>query len=50
MILKPDLTRAFVDPFTSHNTLVIFCDIMDPIKKTITKEIQDRLLKKLKLI
>ncbi len=33
MILKPDLTRAFVDPFTSHNTLVIFCDIMDPIKK-----------------
>jgi glutamine synthetase len=33
MILKPDLTRSFVDPFTSHNTLVIFCDIMDPIKK-----------------
>ena len=33
MILKPDLTRTFVDPFTSHNTLVIFCDIMDPIKK-----------------
>jgi len=33
MILKPDLSRTFVDPFTSHNTLVIFCDIMDPIKK-----------------
>ena len=33
MILKPDLTRSFVDPFTSHSTLVIFCDIMDPIKK-----------------
>jgi glutamine synthetase len=33
MILKPDLSRSFVDPFTSHNTLVIFCDIMDPIKK-----------------
>ena len=32
MILKPDLSRTFVDPFTSHNTLV-FCDIMDPIKK-----------------
>ena len=32
MILKPDLSRTFVDPFTSHNTLVIFCDIMDPIK------------------
>ncbi len=26
MILKPDLSRTFVDPFTSHNTLVIFCD------------------------
>ena len=33
MILKPDLTRSLVDPFTSHNTRVIFCDIMDPIKK-----------------
>lgn len=33
MILKPDLSRTFVDPFTSHNTLVLFCDIMDPIKK-----------------
>ena len=32
MILKPDLSRAFVDPFTSHNTLVLFCDVMDPIK------------------
>ena len=32
MVLKPDLSRAFIDPFTSHNTLVIFCDIMDPIK------------------
>ena len=39
MILKPDLSRSFVDPFTSHNTLVIFCDIMDPIKKIIMKEI-----------
>ncbi len=26
MILKPDLTRSFVDPFTSHNTLIIFLD------------------------
>ena len=33
MILKPDLSRTFVDPFTSHNTLVIFCDIMDPMTK-----------------
>ena len=33
MILKPDLSRAIVDPFTSHNTLNIFCDILDAIKK-----------------
>ena len=33
MILKPDLSRSFVDPFFSHNTLVIFCDVMDPITK-----------------
>ena len=23
MILKPDLTRKVIDPFTSHNTLVL---------------------------
>ena len=34
MILKPDLSRFFLDPFTSHNTVVIFCDILDAIKKT----------------
>ena len=33
MILKPDTNRSFVDPFMSHNTLVIFCDIVDPISK-----------------
>ena len=33
MILKPDLTRKIVDPFTSHNTLILFCDILDAIKK-----------------
>ena len=33
MILKPDLNRTVVDPFTSHNTLNIFCDILDAIKK-----------------
>ena len=26
MILKPDLSRQVIDPFTSHNTLVLFCD------------------------
>ena len=34
MILKPDLTRKVIDPFTSHNTLVLFCDILDAVKKT----------------
>ena len=34
MILKPDLSRTVVDPFTSHNTLILFCDILDAIKKT----------------
>ena len=33
MILKPDLSRKIVDPFTSHNTLILFCDILDAIKK-----------------
>ena len=33
MILKPDLSRTVVDPFTSHNTLNIFCDVLDAIKK-----------------
>ena len=25
MILKPDLSRTVIDPFTSHNTMNIFC-------------------------
>ena len=33
MILKPDLDKAIVDPFTSHNTLNLFCDILDAVKK-----------------
>ena len=33
MILKPDLSRTVVDPFTSHNTLNLFCDILDAVKK-----------------
>jgi len=33
MILKPDLNRKVVDPFTSHNTLILFCDIFDAVKK-----------------
>jgi glutamine synthetase len=30
MIMKPDPSTAFVDPFTAQPTLVIFCDIIDP--------------------
>ena len=33
MILKPDLGRQVIDPFTSHNTLILFCDVLDAIKK-----------------
>ena len=33
MVLKPDTSRSFIDPFMSHNTLVLFCDIYDPITK-----------------
>ena len=38
MILKPDLSRQIVDPYTSHNTLILFCDILDAVKKILTKE------------
>ena len=27
MILKPDLSRQIVDPYTSHNTLILYSDI-----------------------
>ena len=27
MILKPDLSKQIIDPFTSHTTLNLFCDI-----------------------
>ena len=33
MILKPDLGREVIDPFTSHNTLILFCDVLDAVKK-----------------
>ena len=39
MILKPDTARMFMDPFTSHNTVVLFCDILDAIKKDLKKPI-----------
>ena len=33
MILNPDLNRKVTDQFTSHNTLILFCDILDAVKK-----------------
>ena len=46
MILKPDLSRFFVDPFTSHNTLVIFVTLWIQLRKIIMKEILVLLQKK----
>ena len=31
MLMKPDLSRSFIDPFFAQPTLSIFCDILDPI-------------------
>jgi len=30
MLMKPDLSRAFIDPFFAQPTLAIFCDILEP--------------------
>ena len=30
MILKPDLTRAVIDPFSAEPMLILFCDIYEP--------------------
>ena len=37
MILKPDLDRPIIDPFNSHATLNIFCDILDAVKRSLRK-------------
>ena len=50
MILKPDLERPIIDPFNSHTTVNIFCDILDAVKKDPYEEIQEELQKKLKHI
>ncbi|MBW7995038.1 MAG: type I glutamate--ammonia ligase [Candidatus Glassbacteria bacterium] len=31
MIVRPDAATAFIDPFMEHTTLVIICDICDPV-------------------
>ena len=50
MILKPDLERPIIDPFNSHTTLSIFCDILDAVKKDPYERDQEEQQKKLKLI
>ena len=30
MLMKPDLSRTFIDPFNAQPTLAIFCDILEP--------------------
>ena len=31
MTLMPDTKTAFIDPFFQQTTLVVFCDILDPV-------------------
>lgn len=33
MLMVPDASTAFMDPFYAHPTLVLICDIVDPITK-----------------
>ncbi len=33
MLLMPDPATAFIDPFCEHRTLVLICDIKDPVTK-----------------
>ena len=33
MLMIPDPSTAFIDPFFKHKTLVMFCDIVDPITR-----------------
>jgi glutamine synthetase len=33
MLMMPDPTTATLDPFTDHPTLIVYCNILDPITK-----------------
>src|SRR5438045_8758518 len=33
MLMVPDASTAFIDPFFKHPTLVLICDIVDPLTK-----------------
>ncbi len=30
MLLRPDLSRICIDPFTAQPTIIVFCDVIDP--------------------
>ncbi|MBN2442182.1 MAG: type I glutamate--ammonia ligase [Spirochaetales bacterium] len=33
MLMRPDPTTGFIDPFFDHRTMSFFCDIIDPVKR-----------------
>lgn len=35
MLLFPDPTTAFIDPFTQHKTLNVICDVRDPLTREV---------------
>ena len=35
MLLMPDLSTAFIDPFTQHVTLSLICNVMDPLTREV---------------
>ncbi|MFW5862577.1 MAG: glutamine synthetase beta-grasp domain-containing protein, partial [Spirochaetota bacterium] len=34
MLMRPDPSTAFIDPFFDHRTMSFFCDIVDPVGRT----------------
>src|SRR5271156_79582 len=30
MILMPDASTAFIDPFAAQSTIIVFCDVIEP--------------------
>lgn len=35
MILRPDLTSYYIDPFAAYPTMILFCDVVDPAKQDL---------------
>ncbi len=46
MLVMPDPTTAFIDPFLQHITLVMYCDIADPITREAYSRCPRTILKK----